>query len=369
MAENVDPTEELAHDEWHGVGPDGPEDILDDSGAPVIWGGGADQGHITPHYVDIRYEHAGGSTNVLTNLAMDFLEKLSRRFAARLEAIQQSDQAEEVTAETSDWRVSPRNDGQPFVDLMGDADAEPLIQGLNSTTGVYVASFGTAWETVQDAHSVVRRRLSGTTIYRNEGDPIHEPVSGDADLVVRLRPMAEEDERMLIHRRHLNSALRDFGLHAFFNGKAVEERNETLGFQVRGIYTVEMAEWWRDVMEATEDLLGLSGETLGLTIEFDAPVASAQATAICKTLRGNLAGAILNGPAFVENGGTMEALDDLARTLGSLGGSTGLRTGAILSSSKKEEIAHVRNLGIQGIQVNSADAIAEARESLSSSQS
>ena len=274
MAEHADPSEEIAHDEWHGIGPDGPEDLLDDSGAPVTWGGGADQGQTTPHYVDIRHQHAGGSTNVLTNRALDFLEKLSRRFAARLEAIQGSEGGQGTPSGNTSWRVSPRNDGQAFVELIGDATSDGLVTGLNSTSGVYIATLGTAWSEVQEAHSVIRRRLSGTTIYRNEGDPVHEPVPGDADLGLRLRPMDEEDEGLLIHRRQLNCALRDFGLHTFFNARSVEERSETLSFQVRGIHTAEMAEWWRDVVEAAEDLLGLSGETVALTVEFDSPIAA-----------------------------------------------------------------------------------------------
>ena len=89
---------------------------------------------------------------MLTNRALDFLEKLSRRFAARLEAIQGSEGAKGLPREIPRGGC-PTNDGQAFVELIGDATSDGLVTGLNSTSGVYIATLGTAW-------SEVRRRTA-----------------------------------------------------------------------------------------------------------------------------------------------------------------------------------------------------------------
>ena len=101
------------------------------------------------------------------------------------------------------------------------------------------------------------------------------------------------------------------------------------------------------MVEAAEDLLGLSGETVALTVEFDSPIAASECTAICEALRGNLGGAVLNGPAFVENGGSAEALDELARTLGGLGGSTGLEPARSLEIQVERILLTFRNSGFR----------------------
>jgi len=303
------------------------EDDLDPLGAPKTWSDGEDSGVPDPHYVEVLHESNETSRNILTNRSSAFLANLSRRFSARIEAIltfQGTPAAGQAPPENWKAGISEAMVGGRVVDLTGPAFGEEFLTGVKATRGTYTAILSDEWPEVMEGHRAIRQLLAGVQYYRTKGEPEPDVLEGEANVSLKLRPLHELDNNLILHRRPMACALRDFGLYAFFNGPDVQVRGENLDVTIRDVNNVEIAELWRDIFEYTEDALELAGGTLTATLEFSSLEGIGQAENIAFIARMFANGLTIDKSGLLDAGAKKKDYESAAKSISALCAKVGL---------------------------------------------
>jgi malate synthase len=255
-----------------------------------------------------------GAEQILTAEALDFVEKLHRKFAGtrdqlladRATARQQASAAgtldflpETRQVRTSDWQVAPAPEKlrDRRVEMTGPASPIKMaINALNSGAKVWLADLEDAsaptWHNVIDSqlnlHGAARGDLGYTSAegkeYKLRTDiPL-------ATVVVRPRGWHLPEKNLLIDGVPAVGALVDFGLHFFHNAQQLASTGDGPFYYLPKMESYLEARLWNDIFVFAQDELGIPQGTVRATVLIETIPAAFQMEEILYELREHASG-------------------------------------------------------------------------------
>lgn len=228
---------------------------------------------------------------VVTDDALDFVVELHRRFAGRWHAIlaarEQRDaalragwsldfQRDTRAIRDDDWQVAPPRDdyADRRVEVVGPADAQTLVVGLNSGACGFLADLEDAlsptWRNVLESQRNLVEAVHGTLQTAGEDGRVGigpEP----ATLLVRPRGWHLPEWHLRVAGEPVAGALVDFGLYAFHCAHRLLAADSAVYLYLPKLEHHHEAKLWADVFHFTERRL-------------DLPTGSIRATVLIETL-------------------------------------------------------------------------------------
>jgi malate synthase len=255
-----------------------------------------------------------GADRILTPEALDFVEKLHRKFAGTRDGLL----AERVTArrraaETGglhfldetrqiregDWKVVPAPEKlrDRRVEMTGPASPIKMaINALNSGAKVWLADLEDAsspsWENVVDSLVNLTDAARGQLSYTSpEGkEYVLRTDAPLATVVVRPRGWHLPEKHVMFDGAPAVGALVDFGLHFFHNGKYLLERGDGPFYYLPKMESYLEARLWNDVFVFAQDELGLPQGSVRATVLIETIPAAFQMEEILYELRNHASG-------------------------------------------------------------------------------
>lgn len=317
-------------DQWDGDAEDLPAGAQLDEAGNIVSLPGPDAGDaVATRGIHLHRKPTPLSSMVLTTRSTEFLAQLSRLFSARLDGILEvlkSGEKEGTANDLGVWHAAiseGRNEGR-YAELHGPAAGAAFFAGTHATRGSFIANVGSSWDEAMEAQHNIRRIHVGSHAYSGSVQTPDDADGGDAHIVLRPRTLAEKDAEFILHRRAFSNGLRDFGLYAWFNAKALEERSEGLDLYLQDVNSVMVAELWRDIFEYTENALEIRGGTLSATLELSSPEGVLHAEAIAHALRTYANGLTVNREGLMASGGNETSYKAALRSVSGICGKVGL---------------------------------------------
>ncbi len=253
-----------------------------------------------------------GANEVLTDEALSFVAELHERFddrrrellAAREERQKQFDAGElpdfpeeTRTIRESDWTVGaiPADLQDRRVEITGPTNAKMIINALNSGAKVFMADFEDATSPVWD--ELVRGQINLRNRWRGELDftdaETGKPYAIGPDpavLMVRPRGWHLDERHVTVDRKPVSGALFDFALYLFHNARASLDAGSGPYFYLPKLESRHEAALWSDVLEFSEEWLGLDRGTIKVTVLIETLPAAFEMDEILHALRENIVG-------------------------------------------------------------------------------
>ena len=254
-----------------------------------------------------------GSEEILTPDALRFVAELHRGFEprrrelmARRAAVQTIMNAggrpafpEETRAtREASWSVAsvPMDLPQRRVECVGSVARLDLMNGLNSSADVYVASFDDAtaptWEALIRGQWMVRQAVRGT-ITEDALDDRHMEMSPVvATLMIQPRSWHAIESRMTVDDQAVSAALFDAGLYAYHNAEHLHARQSGPYFCLGKLEGRHEARLWNEVFSYLQHQLGMPDGVVRATIVVDTVPGAFEAEEMLFELRDHAAGLI-----------------------------------------------------------------------------
>jgi malate synthase len=260
--------------------------------------------------IEIHADRAGYE-NILTPAALGFLAQLHRRFNAsrqRLLHARRERQAEydagalpDFRADTrsireSDWTVAPIPTAlqDRRVEITGPVERKMIINALNSGAKVFMADFedssAPTFANQLDGQVNLRDAVNGSIEFRSPEGKTYQVNDHPAVLVVRPRGWHLTDKHFSVDGEPVAGALVDFGLFAFHNARALQQRDRGPYFYLPKLEAMEEAALWDEVMALAEAELDLPADCMKVTVLIETLPAAFQMHEILHALRGRVAG-------------------------------------------------------------------------------
>lgn len=225
---------------------------------------------------------------ILTPAALDFLVTLHKRFnpeRERLLALRkhreiqlQMGQLPDFLEETSkirsaDWTVRPTPHDllERTVEITGPVDRKMVINALNSGANAFMADFedatSPAWSNMLDGQRNLRDAVNGTIEYVKPGSEKRYALNEQtAVLMVRPRGWHLPEKHLVIDGEQISGSLFDFGLYLFHNHAALTAKGGGPYFYLPKLESHLEARLWNEVIDCSEDALGLPRGTVRVTV-------------------------------------------------------------------------------------------------------
>ena len=250
--------------------------------------------------------------SILSEAALTFVAELHERFderrrqllAARIERQTRFDAGElpDFPEETraireSEWKVSavPADLADRRVEITGPTNAKMIINALNSGAKTFMADFEDAtsptWDELIQGQANLRRRWLGTLDF-TDADTGKIYAIGDTPAVLLVRPRGWHlDERhVTVCGQPVSGALFDFALYLFHNARAALDAGSGPYFYLPKLESRHEAALWSDVLEFSEEWLGLDRGTIKVTILIETLPAAFEMDEILHSLKENIVG-------------------------------------------------------------------------------
>jgi malate synthase len=253
-----------------------------------------------------------GAEAVLTDEALSFVAELHERFddrrrellAARLERQKRFDAGElpDLPEETraireSEWTVGaiPADLQDRRVEITGPTNAKMIINALNSGAKVFMADFEDAtspvWGELVQGQINLRNRWRGKLDFTDTETGKHYAIGPNpAVLMVRPRGWHLDDRHVTVDGKPVSGALFDFGLYLFHNARAALDAGSGPYFYLPKLESRHEAALWGDVLEFSEEWLGLDRGTIKVTVLIETLPAAFEMDEILHALRENIVG-------------------------------------------------------------------------------
>ena len=269
----------------------------------------ADQLDLSP--AQVRGVLRPGYEQVLTEPALEFLTELHRRYQPQrrtLLAVREARQARfdagelpDFLAETrqireSDWQVAPIPAAlaDRRVEITGPVDRKMIINALNSGAKVFMADFedstSPTWDNLLEGQINLRDAVQGSIEFRSPEGREYKLKADPAVLFVRPRGWHLPEKHLLIDGEPIAGALFDFGLFAFHNAKALQQRDRGPYFYLPKLQSHREAALWEEVMAYTETALGLPAGCMKVTVLIETLPAVFEMDEILHALRSRIVG-------------------------------------------------------------------------------
>ncbi len=250
-------------------------------------------------------------TEILTPEALQFVAKLSRRFAATRESLLQKrvERQTEIDAgkmpdflpETepirkASWTVAPvpRDLQDRRVEITGPVDRKMVINALNSGAKVYMADFEDAhspvWEATIQGQINVRDAVNGTIEYISPEGATYTLKKEIATLLVRPRGWHLVEKHMRIDGKPVSASLFDFGLFFYHNARKLLANGTGPYFYLPKMESHLEARLWNDVFVLAQDEIGIPHGSIRATVLIETILAAFEMDEILYELRDHCAG-------------------------------------------------------------------------------
>lgn len=250
-------------------------------------------------------------TDILSQEALAFVEKLERVFGQQRRDLLQQRQARQANIdagkmpdflpETADirsraWTVAPipADLQDRRVEITGPVDRKMIINALNSGANVYMADFedshSPTWQATLEGQRNLRDAVNRTITFTNPNGKfytLHEPL---ATLMVRPRGWHLVEKHVLCDGRPVSASLLDFGLFFFHNAHALISRGSGPYFYLPKLESHLEARLWNDVFNLAQDELGIPRGTIRATVLIENILAAFEMDEILWELRHHSAG-------------------------------------------------------------------------------
>ena len=254
-----------------------------------------------------------GSDEILTPAALDFLELLHQRFAARRDELLRlrADRRAEVartgrldfldrTADIrgDEWQVvsAPADLADRRVEITGPPEPKMAINALNSGARVWLADLEDAntphWANVVGSQLTLSAAIRGTLSYTSP-DGREYALRTDqrlATIVARPRGWHMDEKHLVIDGRPAIGALVDFGLYFFTNAAELIARGSGPYFYLPKIESHLEARLWAEIFELAERELGTNPGSIRATVLIETIPAAFEMDEILYELRAYASG-------------------------------------------------------------------------------
>ncbi|MHC4548297.1 MAG: malate synthase A [Planctomycetota bacterium] len=261
--------------------------------------------------IELKGPLSPGFEAILTPAALEFVARLSRRFAGRRDRLLEGRRArqEEIDAgvlpdflpqteeiRRATWTVAPvpADLADRRVEITGPADRKMVINALNSGAMVFMADFedssSPTWE------NCVRGQLNLCDAVRRTIEFVapsgkHYWLEEDtATLMVRPRGWHLDERHLLVDGRPVPAGLFDFGLFFFHNARELMARGTGPYLYLPKLQDHLEARLWNDIFVLAQQELGIPRGTIKATVLIEHILAAFEMDEILYELREHAAG-------------------------------------------------------------------------------
>lgn len=250
--------------------------------------------------------------DILTDGALTFLEALQKRFNKRRLGLLKNRECQqqlfdlgtkpsfpENTKEirNSEWSAAPipKDLQDRRVEITGPVDRKMVINALNSGAKTFMADFEDSnaplWENCiqgqQNLKDAVHKTIS---FYNTEKEKTYQLNEEVATLIVRPRGLHLNEKHLLIDEEKMSASLFDFALYLYHNNQQLKENGTGPYYYLPKLEHFTEAIWWNDVIDFSEEYLGLEYGTVKVTVLVETITASFQLDEIIYALKDHIVG-------------------------------------------------------------------------------
>jgi malate synthase len=261
--------------------------------------------------IEIRGPLRPGYESVLTPAALEFIAELARRYRDRVEQLLAARTARQSeldagtlpdflpqTREIRDgsWRVTsiPADLLDRRVEITGPTDRKMVINALNSGAKVFMAdcedSLTPTWDNVVQGQVNLRDAVTRKIEFKNPDGKEYRLNAKVATLLVRPRGWHLYEKHMLLDGKQVSGAFVDFGLYLFHNHAALKASGTGPYFYLPKLESHLEARLWADVFKYSEQRLGLTPQTIKVTVLIETILAAFEMDEILYELRDYIVG-------------------------------------------------------------------------------
>ncbi|MBS1958342.1 MAG: malate synthase A [Bdellovibrionales bacterium] len=258
----------------------------------------------------------GSGRRVLTEPALEFLEKLQTRFGSTREKLLQAREArysrlikgesfdflkETLSVRESDWRVAscPHDLENRNVEITGPTEPKMMINALNSGADCFMADLEDAlsptWTNEIIAQNALMDAVRGTLKFTSPegksyalGGP--SGTAKIATLLVRPRGWHLEEKHVTLDGKPMSGSLFDFGLYFFHNAVERLKRGTAPYFYLPKLESHLEARLWNDVFTFAQKELGIPHGSIRATCLIETLPAAFEMDEILYELREHMSG-------------------------------------------------------------------------------
>ncbi|AXT52530.1 malate synthase A [Aquimarina sp. BL5] len=262
--------------------------------------------------ISFRKEVKNYHPEILTDGALAFLEALHNRFdKRRLALLRNREQQQQLfdletypsfpenTKEirNSEWSAAPiPSDLQDRrVEITGPVDRKMVINALNSGAKTFMADFEDSnaplWENCLQGQKNLTDAVNKTiSFYNPKKDKTYQLNEEVATLIVRPRGLHLNEKHLLIEDEEISASLFDFALYVFHNNEQLKENGTAPYYYIPKLEHFTEAIWWNDVIDFSEEYLGMEHATIKVTVLVETITASFQLDEIIYALKEHIVG-------------------------------------------------------------------------------
>ena len=236
--------------------------------------------------------------DVLTEDAMEYLTNLHQRFNNQRIALLENRKKQQLLFDAgelpsfpletknirdNEWLAAPIPDDllDRRVEITGPVDRKMVINALNSGAKTFMADFedstSPTWTNLmqgqQNLIDAVNKTIVLEDVAKNKKYQLNDAT---AVLLVRPRGLHLQEKHILIEDQETSGSLVDFGLYAFHNFKQLLKNGSAPYYYIPKLEHYLEARWWNEVIDFTEDYLGMQRGTIKTTVLIETITASFQ---------------------------------------------------------------------------------------------
>lgn len=250
--------------------------------------------------------------NILTPAALEFLEKLHKKFNhRRLELLGLREERQrrinkgeipDFLSETqavrtdSSWKVAPtpKDIQKRWVEITGPTDRKMVINAMNSGADVFMADFedsnAPTWNNILEGQVNLRDTVDGVISFEGPEGKKYTLNKETAVLFVRPRGWHLNEKNVVIEGKQISGSLFDFGLFLFHNAKKLIGKGSGPYFYLPKMESHLEARLWNDVFVFAQNELGIPQGTIRATVLIETILAAFEMEEILYELKEHSAG-------------------------------------------------------------------------------
>ena len=245
--------------------------------------------------------------NILTNEALDFLEKICNKFEDNRQQILENRKRiqesissgnrlsfpENKEIREKEWTVTPPPDdvANRNVEITGPVDRKMIINALNSGADVFMADFedstSPTWKNIMDGQvNLLDANLRDLEFVDPKNKKTYSlNAESKTSLFVRPRGLHLNEKNFLIEGDPISGAFLDFALYAFHNSKLRLDNGIGTYFYIPKLENSLESKLWDDIFTFSEDELDLPRGTIRATVLLETISASFEIEEILFSLK------------------------------------------------------------------------------------
>ena len=247
--------------------------------------------------------------SILTNDAIKFLTTLEREFGPKRKQLleQRKIRQKEINQgifpdfpnshiRNTEWTVAkiPDDLQDRKVEITGPTERKTIINALNSGANCFMADFedsnSPTWENILNGQKNLIDAVNRTIEYTNESGKHYTLNQKIAVLFVRPRGLHLTEKHFIVDEEPISASIFDFGVYFFHNIHNLILAGTGPYFYLPKLQNAKEAEWWNDVFEYAQQLIGYPSGTIRATVLIEHILAAFETEEILFALKDHSAG-------------------------------------------------------------------------------